>query len=547
MALNNMQLTLAFSFKTKRTQSYNVEQIADRDRGPEWDSPSTSTQPLDDVFGITKDSLLVSVRDSFTDLVNNLPGIQQEVYLDTQTLLRVIVGEVSNILNAIISVAIQTPCIETDPTNSAGQLDTASICSDQGEDDSDNVSCKSSEKSLTHSQTHLSGESTSSIVSLPTQPLDRLFFTEDFLPTQSLDRLFFTEDFLTDNSNSEITDSDSTEFENTFVSEMDSSNQSRSSSSPSLSENLVFGGHVFQKTGTDSSSFSSLKTKAVAYEMVQIISKDLESLIKKNRVSGQSASGHPSSGDDNINAVKSSPFNGMFTRIKDVFVRQQPGYRPRTLLLESDADLETLMKSYSKFFISQILKSIRYRMTKSKMLDLDAPAHRLLCFSIVSSLCDELDGLCRIGSSEDVGFGRAFSAPSSSSGRLSQCDNFWNSLPGTPTSNVWPDESEFPIIRRSIIDMCGSLADFKVSSGETADMKNKKSALSRRFKLFSKESMEANCGSTPSSLIQAPPAVSKQGIVYDQDNGKTEDLTSGKIAKKRSFFSNARNAVSSLF
>ncbi|XP_052377895.1 uncharacterized protein LOC127931056 isoform X2 [Oncorhynchus keta] len=73
------------------------------------DGESISSEPLSDFFGITEDSLLTSVQDSFKESLNNVLCIQGEGQVDTQSLSRVIVGEVSKKVNSIISVAIQTP------------------------------------------------------------------------------------------------------------------------------------------------------------------------------------------------------------------------------------------------------------------------------------------------------------------------------------------------------------------------------------------------------------------------------------------------------
>ncbi|XP_064815410.1 uncharacterized protein LOC135531219 isoform X3 [Oncorhynchus masou masou] len=73
------------------------------------DGESISSEPLSDFFGITEDSLLTGVQDSFKKSLNNVLCIQREGQVDTQSLSRVIVGEVSKKVNSIISVAIQTP------------------------------------------------------------------------------------------------------------------------------------------------------------------------------------------------------------------------------------------------------------------------------------------------------------------------------------------------------------------------------------------------------------------------------------------------------
>ncbi|XP_036836141.1 uncharacterized protein LOC118936380 isoform X5 [Oncorhynchus mykiss] len=73
------------------------------------DGESISSEPLSDFFGITEDSLLTGVQDSFKESLNNVLCIQREGQVDTQSLSRVIVGEVSKKVNSIISVAIQTP------------------------------------------------------------------------------------------------------------------------------------------------------------------------------------------------------------------------------------------------------------------------------------------------------------------------------------------------------------------------------------------------------------------------------------------------------
>ncbi|XP_029604389.1 uncharacterized protein LOC115190000 isoform X2 [Salmo trutta] len=73
------------------------------------DGESISSEPLSDFFGITENSLLTSVQDSFKESLNNVLCIQREGQVDTQSLSRVIVGEVSKKVNSIISVAIQTP------------------------------------------------------------------------------------------------------------------------------------------------------------------------------------------------------------------------------------------------------------------------------------------------------------------------------------------------------------------------------------------------------------------------------------------------------
>ncbi|XP_064879405.1 uncharacterized protein LOC115102709 isoform X3 [Oncorhynchus nerka] len=73
------------------------------------DRESISSEPLRDFFGITEDSLLTGVQDSFKESLNNVLCIQREGQVDTQSLSRVIVGEVSKKVNSMISVAIQTP------------------------------------------------------------------------------------------------------------------------------------------------------------------------------------------------------------------------------------------------------------------------------------------------------------------------------------------------------------------------------------------------------------------------------------------------------
>ncbi|KAK6292682.1 hypothetical protein J4Q44_G00372670 [Coregonus suidteri] len=91
----------------KSSSSHNGSQtVLPRTQG---DGESISSEPLSYFFGITEDSLLTSVQDSFKESLTNVLGIQREGQVDTQTLSRVIVGEVSKKVNSIISVAIQTP------------------------------------------------------------------------------------------------------------------------------------------------------------------------------------------------------------------------------------------------------------------------------------------------------------------------------------------------------------------------------------------------------------------------------------------------------
>ncbi|XP_042169522.1 uncharacterized protein LOC121843769 [Oncorhynchus tshawytscha] len=95
------------SCKAKSSSSRNGSQtVLPNTQG---DGESISSEPLRDFFGITEDSLLTGVQDSFKESLNNVLCIQREGQVDTQSLSRVIVGEVSKKVNSIISVAIQTP------------------------------------------------------------------------------------------------------------------------------------------------------------------------------------------------------------------------------------------------------------------------------------------------------------------------------------------------------------------------------------------------------------------------------------------------------
>ncbi|XP_034152162.1 uncharacterized protein LOC109616484 [Esox lucius] len=68
-----------------------------------------SSEPLRDLFGITEEILLSDIKDPFRVLISKFLRVQREVQLDTQTLFRVIVEDVSKKVNSMISDAIQTP------------------------------------------------------------------------------------------------------------------------------------------------------------------------------------------------------------------------------------------------------------------------------------------------------------------------------------------------------------------------------------------------------------------------------------------------------
>ncbi|XP_064883102.1 uncharacterized protein LOC135574824 [Oncorhynchus nerka] len=94
--------------ESERSSSTNLK-VSDSVAKYSGDGESISSEPLSDFFGITEDSLLTGVQDSFKESLNNVLCIQREGQVDTQSLSRVIVGEVSKKVNSIISVAIQTP------------------------------------------------------------------------------------------------------------------------------------------------------------------------------------------------------------------------------------------------------------------------------------------------------------------------------------------------------------------------------------------------------------------------------------------------------